>query len=301
MFSNGAEIAPIASPRLLEVMRSTDVASLPRALDVIVPMLAAAEVRQATDGATNPRFGAVSEEAPNQGQRNGRVRSCLVVTDQPDRGAAVAAALAARAAECSIVGPRAVAGRTSFAAAADQLRSAFASGPVDAVVLAFASGDTGAPDNPVCDWKEVLHQHTDAVDAIHSDAAWFRAVADYAEQGERSVRVVALMDATSPIGRTRAQATAQLTRSAKTGTSGRVDAFAVSVESNDRSVEAQVAELAAHLVFVGHQTGLSGAELVAGSGWLGLRSHPAPTGSIWFGGPEIPSWLDPTLRKMVSP
>ena len=36
-----------------------------------------------------------------------------------------------------------------------------------------------------------------------------------------------------------------------------------------------------------------------GAGWLGLRSHPRPIGSITYGGPAVPDWLDATLREIV--
>jgi hypothetical protein len=44
---------------------------------------------------------------------------------------------------------------------------------------------------------------------------------------------------------------------------------------------------------------MSGAELVATAEWIGLRSHPHPEASISFGGPELPSWVDGTLRSVV--
>ena len=45
---------------------------------------------------------------------------------------------------------------------------------------------------------------------------------------------------------------------------------------------------------------LSGAELVADADWFGLRSHPSPAGTLSFGGPAIPGWLDDALRDMVT-
>jgi hypothetical protein len=58
-------------------------------------------------------------------------------------------------------------------------------------------------------------------------------------------------------------------------------------------------ELVAHLLGHPEATALAGAELVIGAGWLGLRSHPRPIGSITYGGPALPDWLDTTLRKIV--
>ena len=45
--------------------------------------------------------------------------------------------------------------------------------------------------------------------------------------------------------------------------------------------------------------GLGGAELAVGSGWIGLRAHPTPAGSLVFGGPEIPPWFDDALREIA--
>jgi hypothetical protein len=44
---------------------------------------------------------------------------------------------------------------------------------------------------------------------------------------------------------------------------------------------------------------LAGAELVVGPGWLGLRSHPRPLGTVTYGGPEVPDWIDDAFRDMV--
>jgi hypothetical protein len=44
---------------------------------------------------------------------------------------------------------------------------------------------------------------------------------------------------------------------------------------------------------------LAGAELAVGAGWLGLRSHPRPIGSVTYGGPAVPDWLDVTLRELA--
>jgi len=43
----------------------------------------------------------------------------------------------------------------------------------------------------------------------------------------------------------------------------------------------------------------AGAELVAGPGWFGLRSHPRVRGSITLGGTELPAWFDDALRALA--
>ena len=66
MFSNGAEVAWVVPPQLLEVARTTDVGSLPRLLELLVPtVLAPAEATQASNGGGNPRLrGAFDEPGP---------------------------------------------------------------------------------------------------------------------------------------------------------------------------------------------------------------------------------------------
>jgi hypothetical protein len=55
----------------------------------------------------------------------------------------------------------------------------------------------------------------------------------------------------------------------------------------------------AHLVCDADAGALSGAELVVGPDWFGLRSHPHPAGSVSFGGPAVPGWVDDALQEMV--
>jgi hypothetical protein len=109
------------------------------------------------------------------------------------------------------------------------------------------------------------------------------------------VRVVSVIEATTAGGRSRAQSATQLSRAAHPATEQRVDAFAVSVEAHG----APVGEIVAHLVTDAEAGALSGAELVVGADWFGLRSHPHPAGSVSFGGPEVPGWVDDALREMV--
>jgi hypothetical protein len=143
----------------------------------------------------------------------------------------------------------------------------------------------------------VLAEHADLTSGIHADAAWARAAADYAAAADRPVRLVTLTDATTTGGRSRAQASAQLARSARSGTSDRVSAFAVSLETAGTS--GALGELAAHLICAVDAPALSGAELAAGDGWFGVRSHPRPLGSITFGEGDVPDWFDGLLADIV--
>ena len=175
------------------------------------------------------------------------------------------------------------------------------SGPVDAVVVALRGEDArtvASPDVPA--WQRMLDEHAGITDRIATDAAWVRAVADLAAASDRPVRIVTVVDATTAGGRSRAQAAAQLSRAAHPATADRVDAFAISVESAHASALGQTAEVAAYLVSDAGTGALSGAELVVATDWLGLRSHPRPAGTISFGGPDVPGWLDGALRDMVT-
>ena len=190
-----------------------------------------------------------------------------------------------------------------FDAAADQLAAAARdAGPVDAVIVALvgdgARADATSPD--VDGWQRVLDEHAGITDGIRTDAAWVRAVADHAAASDRPVRIVTVVDATSAGGRSRAQAAAQLSRAAHSATSDRVDAFAISVEAagrigarSDRRGRGVPGERRRHAARCPGPSSSSSSE------WLGLRSHPRPAGTVSFGGPDVPAWLDGALRDMV--
>jgi hypothetical protein len=110
---------------------------------------------------------------------------------------------------------------------------------------------------------------------------------------------VTLTDAANAGGRSRAQASAQLARAATGSTDKRVTAFAASIETSEEEAAQPVGALVAHLLGRPDATGLAGAELAVGAGWIGLRSHPRPIGSITYGGPAVPDWLDATVREVV--
>jgi hypothetical protein len=212
--------------------------------------------------------------------------TCLVVSDRPPLASALATALGAR----GVATVRAESVEAGFAGAAACLERA---GPVDAVVVAVVgpsgSSSTGA-------WEQVLAEHAGLAGQLCGDAGWARAVADVAAGSERPMRLVVLTDSETAGGRSRAQAVAQLARVARSATDDRVSMFAVSSEAVDA---AGLSELAAHLVAHPEAPALSGAELVAGAGWVGLRSHPRPAGSITLGGTEIPDWFDSVLRGIA--
>jgi hypothetical protein len=210
------------------------------------------------------------------------------VADRPDGARALEAALAARGARCHVLDPSRVG--TGFDAAAAAVAAAE---PFEAVVLQRSEACPAAGGG----WQGVLAEHRGVVDGILGDAAWVRAVADRSAAASRPVRIVTLVDADHTGGRSRAQAAAQLARSSLRATDERVAAYAVSVEAGPTGAGA-AAELAAHLACSPVAADLAGAELVAGDGWVGLRSHPRPGASITTG-PGVPDWFDAVLRQAV--
>jgi hypothetical protein len=216
-----------------------------------------------------------------------------VVSDRPALAASLIAALGARSITCHRVDTA-----HGFDEASRALGSAVgAAGPVDAVVVASAGSEsTGTPTD---NWERMLAEHRGIIDHIHGDAGWARATADYAAEAGRPVRLVRLTDATTAEGRSRAQASAQQARIASGATEGRVTAFAVGIEASEDEAGRPAGELVAHLLSQAEASALAGAELVVGAGWIGLRSHPRPVGSITYGGPAVPDWLDATLQEIV--
>lgn len=288
LFAGGSEAALVEQPHLLEVVRTDNAASVARVLEAVIPAaFTEAETTQTSGGAGNPRFGAIFDEPAPAGAEPGQVRSCAVVTDRPGLGASLSAALEGRSITCHGLDPG-----QGFDAATKALGSV---GNVDAVVVAPSSQLLSDPQTD--GWEKVLAEHENIVDAIHRDAGWARAVADYSAAADRPVKLISLTDAATSGGRSRAQASAQLSRAASSTTEGRVTAFAAGIESSGE--ERSTSELVATLLTNPDSSALAGAELVVGSGWIGLRSHPRPTGSIVYGGPALPDWLDDTLREIV--
>jgi NAD(P)-dependent dehydrogenase (short-subunit alcohol dehydrogenase family) len=294
LFTGGSEVAVIDEPHLLEVVRSGDVVSLAGMLEAVIPRaFAPAESSQGSDGASNPRFGSIFDDPAPTEFAPAPVRSCVIVTDRPLLAASLASALEARSVICHRV--EAAPGFSGAAAALNSIVEA--AGPIDAIVVALA--DHQPPVTTTDGWKRILAEHAGIVDHIHTDAGWARAAADHAAGAERPVRLVTLTDAQTAGGRSRAQASAQLARVGLATTHGRVAAFAVSMEAPEVDAAAPAGELVAYLLGHPDGTALAGAELALGPGWLGLRSHPRPIGSITYGGPSLPEWLDDTIREIV--
>jgi NAD(P)-dependent dehydrogenase (short-subunit alcohol dehydrogenase family) len=280
LFVGGSEVTVIDEPRLIEVVRSDDVPSLPHLLEAATTIaLAPAETHQVSGGGSNARFGSTFDKAPADALPSPAVRSCALVADRPEVAAAVNAALKEWGVTChSIEDPASLADLDGL----------------DAVVVALSRRSPAS--DATSAWERILSEHDGIVDHIHADAQWARAVAELATSKDQPIRLVTITEATTAGGRSRAQASAQLARAGRKATGDRVLSFAISAESEDIP-----AELASYLACSPDADGLAGAELVWGAGWFGLRSHPRPIGSISFGGPSVPAWFDDTLREVVGP
>lgn len=295
LFTAGSEVAVVDEPRLLEVVRTDGVTSVGRLLEAVGLALVAAEASQAAGGAGNPRFDGAAFADPMDPSASSPSRRCAVVAEHSRATATLTSALEARGVACTVIAAGDVPVGVDGASAA--LAEAATAGPLDAVVVAAGRPSRAGSDPD--DWARVLDDHDGLAAEIQGDAAWARAVADRAGATGHPIRLVTLTEATTSGGRTRAAAVAQLTRAGLGATDGRVAAFAVSVEVPAGPGRHPVGELVAHLVCNPDAAGLAGAELAVGPGWLGLRSHPRPGGSISFGGPDVPPWLDGALRRIV--
>ena len=295
LFAGGSEVAVVDEPQLLEVVRSDHATSLAGVLEAVMPrVFAKAEASQASDGGGNPRFGPIFDEPAPDLVASSHVRSCAVVTDRPALATSLVSALEARSITCHLVEVVA----HGFGAAGDALHSVVeAAGPIDAIVVAPAGRQPTATSTE--GWERVLAEHRGIVEHIHTDAGWARAAADYAASAARPVQLVTLTDAVTAEGRSRAQASAQQARIALGATEGRITAFAASIESPEGGAARPAGDLVAHLLCHPEAAALAGAELVIDAGWFGLRSHPRPVGSVTYGGPAVPGWLDATLREIV--
>ncbi len=295
LFTAGSEMAIVEPPALLEVL-GTEMSSLAHALEVVCAgAFVPAERGQGSTGGSNPRFAALLADLDAVDLPHAGAASCLVVSDRDDVASAVAGALGSRGVDCRRIEPPPP--NAGFAGAADALASTIERhGAVDAVVLAVAGSDATTS---VDDWRRVLAEHDGIVEGLHVDAAWSRAVAEVAVSSEATIRLVTVTDAVTAGGRSRAQASAQLARSARGATDDQVASFSVSLETSGPDAMASVAALTAHLLCSPEMVELSGAELVVGPGSVGLRSHPRVGASVVLGDSTVPPWLDGVLEGMV--
>ncbi len=295
IFAGGSELAVIEEPRLLELVRLDGETPASSVLQATVPRaLAPAEANQGSDGGGNPRFGALFGEATTTAPARVSSGSCVLVSDRTELVAGITASLEAHSMVCHQVPPT-----TGFGEATDALRQVVAThGPVDAIVV-FPAGSSSASLQQQVKWQRTLTEHELVSQQIEDDAGWARAAADYARSSDQAFRLVTLVDGANSGGRSRAQASAQLSRLARETTKGKVVAFSVSVEADEHDLPHSVGDVVSYLLGEEEAATLGGAELVLRAGWLGLRSHPRPMGSLTYGGPSLPVWFDETMAEII--
>ena len=289
-FANGSEISVVEPPRRIESVPTATAPSLAELLDAATPaVLVPAESTQTAGGGGVPRLPQRPGAQPSSAAENSL---CMVVTDNDAWRSSLDRALRARGFAVLEGNPR----LHDFAAVSRQV-----SGPerMPAAII-VALRDT-RPHNPGRRWQEILGSHEGIESELLRDAMWFRAMADRSAREGSATRAIHLVPAHWGAGRTRAMSVAQLTRAAHGATGGRIDAFAVALSTAQPDSFSAAATLAAHLACSPDAPQLSGAELFVDREHIGLQSHPGLAGTISYGGPDLPAWLDPALRSMLTP
>jgi NAD(P)-dependent dehydrogenase (short-subunit alcohol dehydrogenase family) len=301
VFSAGSELSLIEPPRLVEAVRTENVLDFGAALDALVPvLLAPAEQVQQTGGGSNPRLHDVFRD-PTTFTRSGPPQNWLIVGDQPSLAAPVAAALAGWGADFTEVVAHPTPAPDLFGYAEHAVATAAGRRPLDGMVIVAGPGseEDRSEDGS---WLRVLRDHAKVTSSAVDHASWLRAAARYARDTGRPVRTVHVVPATTPAGRTVAQAVAQMCRSANdTDPAGPLATVAVSLETADPGGLIPFGHLVARLACSEDTLALKGAELVAAPGWIGLRRHPAPALTYTFGGPDIPAAAEETIRQALGP
>ena len=303
LLRRGPEVAVVDQPRLVEVVRTDGVASLAGVLDAALPRaFVTAESKQATDGGANPRFGSIFDAPAPADLVAGDVQSCAIVSERADLTAALTAALEARSIACHTVAPA-----RDFVGAGSALRAATTvegSGPLDAVVVALAGNAGGSAGRAAPPVRRLRRSGKPSWPTTtgSSRTSWPTPPGREPPQTMRPSRNVRYGSSRSPtlrrpVAEAAPQASAQIARAAAGGTGRRVTALATSLESSEAVADERSGQLVAHLVAHPEAGALAGAELVVGPGWLGLRAHPRPIGTVVYGGPEIPGWLDGVLTR----
>jgi NAD(P)-dependent dehydrogenase (short-subunit alcohol dehydrogenase family) len=322
IFSAGTELSVIGAPRMLEAIRIDGTPDLAAVLDAAVPaVLGPAEAEQRSTGGSNPRTGLVvdaesgsapakpvHQRAPGGAPSRRERLTCVLVSDDEPISHALREVLGAAGVDLAETGgPRGGAstvasGPTGFAAAGQALRRAAAEhGPVDAIVVAL-SGRACAPGSG-SPWQQLLDSHAGTAQLILTHAAWNLAAGEHAAAAAHPLRIVHMTRASSPGATTAAHAAAQMARytnaAADRSQPGHVAAFSVSLETSQPADDRPFAQIVSHLIRAEGALVLAGAELVTGSGWMGLRSHPGPVASASCWGTEIPPWMDGFLKEAI--
>ncbi len=295
LFAGGPEVAVVDQPRLVEVVRTAGAASLAGVLDTVVPRaFVGAETKQASDGGSNPRFAGIFETATPD-QPTVRAGAFLRHRQRPSP----AGRRARRRARCPRhrlpprrAGPRLrrhgqePAGRRREGRSPRRGRRRPRRPPAD-LELRSRAGSTCWPTTGACSRR--------CTTTPRGRAPWPTTPA------RPSVPSASWSSPTPPPRpvaagpRPRPSWPAWPPPARRTGSP---PSPPVSRPPGPRADQA-ASELAAHLLAHPDSAPLAGAELVVSDQWLGLRSHPRPIGTVTYGGPAIPEWLDGSLREIV--
>ena len=292
LFAGGSEVAVVDRPRLLEVVRTDEVASLGAVLQAVLPRaFAKAEAAQATDGGSNPRFGPIfdepapAEEPPEQVP----VASCDRQRPPDSGGRHHGRPRVPRGSPAS----RSTWRPTSTGPPRHCTALPLPSMPSSSLPPATHPLRPLMQDGRTC-WRTTVGSSSACTPTLRGPG-----LPEYSARTSRPIRLVTLTDATTPSGRSQAQASAQQARVAAGATKGLVTAFALSVEAPEEIVGQAAGELVSQLLCNADAAPLAGAELAVSGGWVGLRSHPRVVGAVTYGGPAVPSWLDVALRDIA--
>jgi NAD(P)-dependent dehydrogenase (short-subunit alcohol dehydrogenase family) len=307
IFSGGSELTLIKPPRLLEAARTEGVDDFGSALATLVPVVfQPGEAAQRTGGGSNPRLGNVfTSVAAPPSEYPTPDSTCLVVCDDALIAASVDSGVRTWGMRSVRVAGSDPSGRANrplpvgYAAVDEALATAASAvGPIDCIVVVTPDEELDEGSDPA--WQHALDAHRETAAQILQHAAWARAAARYAADAGRPLRVVHVTGATTVAGRTTGQAVAQLARSVNDMSAAAfMDTFAISLETNDAQDLRTLGQLVGRLARSQDGLSLKGAELVAGRGWVGLRSHPGPATTVTFGGPEISSGVVEALRRAL--
>ena len=224
------------------------------------------------------------------------VQSCAIVSDRPE----LAGALQHRPATTRAIACHQADVAHGFDGTAKSC-SRPSKGPDRSTPSWSRSRATRVPRARSTGWEHVLADHRGLLNALHDDASWSRAVADYTAAADRPVR---LHDPDRRHHTGRPQPGPGRRRSwpasPPRGTKGRVTAFTAGLEADRRGRHrgrGRAGGPAARPIPTAPPW--PGPSWWCSDHWIGLRSHPRPIGTVTYGGPAIPDWLDDSLREIV--
>ena len=294
LFAGGPEVAVVDQPRLVEAIRTHDTASLAAVLDAVVPRaFVAAEAKQTSDGGANPRFGGIFDApapteptpaavqhapsfatAPTSPPHCGRRRRTLYRLHPRRRGPWLRR-------------HRQVAARRRQHRGACRRRDCRPRRPPAHLDLARRMGARAG--RPPGHHQALARRRLLAPGCCRLHGR------------DRSARATRASGRGNDARRAEPSPGRLADRSGRCRRDqGRLTVFTVGLESEAPAAADAAGELAAHLLSHPDVTPLAGAGLVVREGWIGLRRHPQPIGTVTYGGPDVPAWFDNALREIVA-